>query len=182
MDTFDARCWMQGGGYVFRKNARCFETQNRADAFSTSKYAVAHRRVNRSWRSFLRRQQPFQRGVYRQAIFFKEIGKFHRGRELSKALARYRAERTVRIPSPLRDRKVRLPVFRRLSLTKSRRGLPLPRVASGIHARVPRLLQTMSSRRPAKVADSRACARLLLAAPATARNQAFSRVQFSSLL
>src|SRR5271165_2849954 len=82
---------MQGRGDVFFKDARGFQTQNRADAFATGKYTVTHGGVNRRGRSLFRGQELFQRGVHSDAVFFEEIWEFHQGRELACATAANRA-------------------------------------------------------------------------------------------
>src|SRR6202022_4564319 len=62
------------------------------------------------------------------------------------------------------------PIFHRPFSAKFPRALPLPAIVSGIRAKAPRLLQTISSLRPARVADFPAGAQLLHDASVNAQN------------
>src|SRR5271168_134441 len=181
---------MQRRTNILIKNARRLQTQDRPDALPSSKYAVAHSRVNGCWRRLCRGQQLLQRGIHRKAILFKKFRKFHQVRKYRVTLVcapwhrlllkSCSSRRVVTTPSPTLDQRAAQASCHPPSSTKSLRGLPLLPVASGTRAKVLRLLQTISWRRPAKAVDFPACAPLLQDAPENAQNPAFWRVPLFS--
>src|SRR5258708_39292665 len=122
---------------VAGENARRFKAEDRSYSLTAGEDAVTHRRMNGSRLRGCSRQQPLESGIDDYAAFLEEWGKFHRGREWASGGVSWR----VTTSSPARERKVQQPACHRLS---SRESLLAPRplpVASGIRARVRRLLR-----------------------------------------
>src|SRR5712671_7275857 len=80
VNHFDGAGRMQGGGNIGSEYPGGLNAKDRANALAAGKNAIAHRLMNGSGPSGYLGQEFFERGVYRETVFFKEFGKFHRGR------------------------------------------------------------------------------------------------------
>src|SRR5882724_1822050 len=94
------------------EDARGFEAQDGANAFSAGEDGVTHGGVDGRRLGGGRRQQLFERGIDSEAVVFEKLGKFHR-RKAAALFAWPLKNFTSRLP--LQVRRVRRRVCRRLS-------------------------------------------------------------------
>src|SRR6266851_6915352 len=175
MDKFYRASGVKGGCDIAGENARRLETEDGADALSTSEDAVAHGSMNGRGPCGFGRKEPLESGIDGQPVLFEKCREFHRRREP----ARGKMSKQLTIRPPARGQKARRQACHRLSSGGFLLGpQPLP-IASGTRGRVRRPLRTASSRRRGTIAGFPAGGRLPQGGPESAQSPASSAVRVS---